>query len=76
MTSKASLSSEILRTKLPHPLHPSAKLAFNLWWSWSSERLSIFRSINADLWEQYRRNPVQLLHHVSPEQLAQLATDP
>jgi starch phosphorylase len=77
MTSQASLSPVAqLQVKLPYPFHPLAELAFNLWWSWSPEQLSIFRTINADMWEQYRHNPVQLLTHVSNERLAQLATDP
>ncbi len=65
-----------LQAKLPLPLHALADLAFNFWWSWTSEQLSLFRSINPEKWEQYRHNPVKLLESASEERLAQLATDP
>lgn len=76
MSNQDSLSSIArLRAKLPHPLHSLADLAFNFWWSWSHEGLSLFRDVD-DKWEEYRRNPVKLLDTVSQERLAQLATEP
>ncbi len=65
-----------LQTKLPLPLHSLADLAFNFWWSWTSEQVSLFRSINPEQWEQYHHNPVKLLELTSEERLAQLAIDP
>ncbi|NET86694.1 MAG: alpha-glucan family phosphorylase [Kamptonema sp. SIO1D9] len=65
-----------LKTKLPDPLQPLAEIAFNFWWSWSPERLSIFHSINSDRWEEYNYNPVKLLGSISEKRLTQLATDP
>lgn len=65
-----------LRVKLPYSLHPLAAIAYNFWWSWSPDRLSIFRNIDSQKWEQYRHNPVKLLDTVSNERLTQLATDP
>lgn len=75
-TQTASASAIELKTKLPYPLHFLADLAFNFWWSWSPDRLSIFRVINSQLWEECDRNPVKLLAMVSDERLAQLAIDP
>jgi glucan phosphorylase len=68
--------SKRLQDKIPYPLHPLADLASNFWWSWSSEQLSIFRSVDPQLWEQYHHNPVKLLESLPEERLAQLATDP
>lgn len=65
-----------LKAKLPRPLHSLAELAYNFWWSWSPERLSIFRTIDAEKWEQFHHNPVKLLEKVSYERLVQLAVDP
>lgn len=65
-----------LQARLPYPLHCLADLAFNFWWSWSPEQVSIFRSLSPELWEQYHHNPVKLLTSISEERLAQLATDP
>lgn len=69
-------SATLLQAKLPYSLRFLADLAFNFWWSWSFERLSIFRRINFEQWEQYHHNPVKLLENVSQERLTQLATDP
>ncbi len=67
---------ERLQAKLPYPLHSLVDLAFNFWWSWSPEQVSIFRSISPEHWEQYHHNPVKLLLSMPEERLAQLATDP
>ncbi|WP_373524890.1 alpha-glucan family phosphorylase, partial [Nostoc sp.] len=77
MNSQDALSPAAqLQTKLPRPLHSLAELAYNFWWSWSPERLSIFRTIDAEKWEQFHHNPVKLLKKVSYERLVQLAVDP
>ena len=45
MSNQNSLTTAArLRDNLPYPLHPLVELAFNLWWSWSPKRLSIFSS--------------------------------
>lgn len=67
---------ERLQAKLPYPLQGLVDLAFNFWWSWSPEQVSIFRSISPEKWEQYHHNPVKLLEVLPEERLAQLATDP
>ncbi len=77
MTSQITSSlRKRLQAKLPYPLHSLVDLAFNFWWSWSPEQLSIFRSISPEKWEQYHHNPVKLLESIPEERLAQLATDP
>ncbi len=65
-----------LQAKLPYPLHSLVDLAFNFWWSWSPEQLSIFRNFSPEMWEQHHHNPVKLLESIPVERLAQLATDP
>lgn len=77
MSNSDSLSvTARLREQLPSSLNVLVELAFNFWWSWSDERLSIFREIDYEKWEQYRHNPVKLLNSVSYERLTQLASDP
>jgi glycogen phosphorylase len=71
-----SSHKERLRAKLPYPLDELADLAFNFWWSWSPEQVSIFRSFNPEKWEQYHHNPVKLLTSIPEKRLAQLAIDP
>lgn len=69
-------ASQQLREKLPFPLKPLAEIAYNYWWSWSTERISLFRNIDPEAWQQWNHNPVALLQFVSLERLSQLANDP
>jgi glucan phosphorylase len=65
-----------LRAKLPAPLRSLADFAYNYWWSWTPERISLFSVIDPALWQQQRHNPVALLESVTQERLWQLAEDP
>jgi len=61
---------------LPAPLLPLEKIAWNYWWSWSADGASVFRDLDADIWEEVEHNPRQLLAKTSAYRLAQAATDP
>ncbi len=65
-----------LTKKLPAPLLPLERLAWNYWWSWSADGASLFRDLDSDIWEECEHNPRQLLAKTSPFRLAQAATDP
>ncbi|WP_071516800.1 alpha-glucan family phosphorylase [Geitlerinema sp. PCC 9228] len=67
---------EQLRQKLPLSIQRLADLAYNYWWSWTSDRLSLFRDIYPEVWESTNRNPVAVLNSVDPVRLSQLASDP
>lgn len=62
--------------QIPAPLLPLNKLAWNYWWSWSADGPSVFRDLDADIWEECEHNPRQLLARTSAYRLAQAATDP
>ena len=62
--------------QLPAPLLPLKQLAWNYWWSWSADGASVFRDLDAEIWEECEHNPRQLLARTSPYRLAQAATDP
>ncbi|GAA2093363.1 glycosyltransferase family 1 protein [Actinomadura alba] len=64
-----------VRTVLPEPLRQLEELVLNLRWSWHNETLDLFRSVDPDLWESVRHDPVKLLGEVSPQRLAALAAD-
>ena len=64
-----------VRLALPAPLAPLAELVLNLRWSWHFASLDLFESIDADAWQAVGHDPVRLLGEVSPERLAELATD-
>jgi starch phosphorylase len=61
---------------LPAPLLPLERIAWNYWWSWSADGASVFRDLDADIWEDVEHNPRQLLARTSAYRLAQAATDP
>jgi starch phosphorylase len=77
MIHPASLTpADKLREKLPVSLKRLADLAYNYWWSWTPERLSLFQTINPDVWDHCGHNPVALLEAVSYNRLTQLSQDP
>ena len=53
--------AEILRSRLPQSLHRLADLAYNYWWSWQPEAVSLFESIDPTAWERCAHNPVMFL---------------
>ena len=65
-----------LKAHLPAPLRRLADLAYNYWWSWTAERISLFSTIDPTIWQQCHHNPVALLESVSYERLSQVAEDP
>ncbi|MFH7024485.1 MAG: alpha-glucan family phosphorylase [Heteroscytonema crispum UTEX LB 1556] len=74
--SSAMTAASSLRDKLPFPLKRLADLAYNYWWSWSSDRVALFQSIDAQEWERCGHNPVAILEAATYERLTQLAEDP
>jgi starch phosphorylase len=69
-------AAEKLAQKLPLPLKRLADLAYNYWWSWTTDRVSLFRQINPDEWDRCDHNPVAILKSASSERLTQLTEDP
>ncbi len=62
--------------KLPAPLAPLERLAWNYWWSWAADGAAIFRDLDPEIWEECENNPRQLLAKTSAYRLAEAATDP
>jgi len=60
---------------LPQRIGELARLAKNLWWSWSRDARNLFRSIDVLLWHRTRHNPIRLLQLVEPARLDELAGD-
>ena len=55
--------------QLPKRIEKLSEIANNLWWSWNTEFLRLFKKIDRDLWETVDKNPVKFLRHVSQEKL-------
>ncbi|MDW8236014.1 MAG: alpha-glucan family phosphorylase [Bacteroidia bacterium] len=60
--------------KLPEEIAPLRTLAYNLWWSWNSDTQQLFRTIDAEMWEQHE-NPVWLLNHLPARRWQELSQD-
>jgi starch phosphorylase len=50
-------------------------LAQNLWWSWDSDTVSLFRQLDPALWRELDNNPVALLQRIPVDQLEERATE-
>ncbi|WP_318282296.1 MULTISPECIES: alpha-glucan family phosphorylase [unclassified Paenarthrobacter] len=64
-----------VRTVLPEPIRPLARLATNLRWSWHRPTRELFAGLNPALWEDAQHDPIALLGSISREQLQDLAAD-
>ena len=62
--------------QLPTRINKLTEIANNLWWSWNTEFLKIFKEIDIDLWERVDKNPVKFLKLVSQEKLEQAVLNP
>ena len=62
--------------QLPSRINKLSEISNNLWWSWNTDFLKIFKEIDIDLWERVDKNPVKFLKLVSQEKLEQAVLNP
>ena len=65
----------MVNPQLPKKIDKLSKIANNLWWSWNTEFLKLFKKIDIDLWEKCGKNPVKFLKLVDQEKLESIAED-
>jgi glycogen phosphorylase len=68
-------AAEALAWRLPDPLAPLARLAYNYRWAWLPGGSELFRSIDSRRWRLVAGNPVRLLQEASSEALERAAND-
>ena len=61
--------------QLPKNIEKLSDIANNMWWSWNTEFLKLFKMIDMDLWEKCGKNPVKFLKEVDQEKLETIAKD-
>ena len=61
--------------QLPERVRGLSVIANNLWWSWNTEYLKLFKDIDVDLWERADKNPVKFLNNVSQDRLNSIIED-
>lgn len=64
-----------VRPQLPKRISKLYDISYNLWWSWNTEFLKLFKILDIDLWEKVGKNPVKFLKMVSQEKLENAAQD-
>jgi starch phosphorylase len=64
-----------VKPRVPEGLSALYDLSDNLRYVWNYETDDLFRRINADLWEETERNPVEFLGRLKQDELESLATD-
>ena len=64
-----------VRPQLPKRIDKLYDISYNLWWSWNTEFLKLFKEIDIDLWEESNKNPIKFLRTVSQEKLENIAKD-
>jgi len=67
---------ERTRSRIPAALSCLADVVWNLAWVWLPDAESLFREMDATLWEAHAHNPRAMLEQVRPRRLAELAADP
>jgi starch phosphorylase len=65
-----------LAGRLPEPLAPLARLAYNYRWSWLPDAAELFRSLAPDRWDLCLNNPVRQLQEAPGDALARAAEQP
>lgn len=61
--------------QLPKRINRLEEIANNLWWSWNTDFLKLFKEIDVDLWENCERNPVKFLKLVDQKRLEEFETN-
>src|ERR1700739_644292 len=74
------MGSRMIRTYtvlpyLPPRLQGLQKLAYNMWWCWNHDAVSLFRRIDDDRFEELENSPVKLLGTVDQSRFEQLEAD-
>jgi glycogen phosphorylase len=64
-----------LAARLPEPLAPLARIAYNLAWTWVPDGGRLYADLGPHRWELCGHNPVRLLQEVSVHALEKAAAD-
>lgn len=64
-----------LYTSLPTEISKLNDVVYNLWWTWDDGAKDLFQSINPELWEYFKHNPVLMLKNIPAPELRRLNED-
>ena len=66
----------IVRSRLPEQLKCLDELAHNMWWVWNYEAQDLWKSLDEQLFEEVKHNPVLLLERLSYDRKEAVVKDP
>ena len=58
-----------VKPQLPKRIGKLYDMSYNMWWSWNTELLRLFKNMDTDLWEKCEKNPIKFLKLVSQDKL-------
>ncbi len=58
-----------VKPQLPKRIGKLYDMSYNMWWSWNTELLRLFKNMDTDLWEKCEKNPIKFLKLVSQDRL-------
>jgi len=58
-----------VKPQLPERIKRLDDISYNLWWSWNTEFLRLFKIIDIDLWEKCKKSPIKFLKQVSQDKI-------
>ncbi len=64
-----------LAERLPEPLVPLARVAYNFRWSWAPDGPDCFAALDPDRWARVGGNPLRMLRETSRPRLQEAASD-
>jgi len=66
----------MVNSQLPKRISKLSEISNNLWWSWNTEFLRIFKKIDVDVWYASNKNPVKFLKAVPQTKLEEASKNP
>ena len=66
----------VVNSQLPKRISKLSEISNNLWWSWNTEFLRIFKKIDVDVWYASNKNPVKFLKAVPQTKLEEASKNP
>ena len=64
-----------VKSRLPEQLKCLDEIAHNMWWAWNYEARNLFKSLDANIFEEAVLNPVVLLERLSYERKEAIVKD-
>lgn len=64
-----------VKNKLPKTLERLDEIAHNLWWVWNVQAKNLFCSIDPEMWENVRHNPISMLENTNLDRFKELEGD-